>query len=99
MELARKLSELDFIVRRYTPTTGENMAALVAIGCSEGYTESAESWREFFSWLKGRGLSGVRLVTGDKCAGIVGAHNEVFLGARHRRCTVHFTATCSEGFP
>lgn len=35
------------------------------IGCSEGYTESAESWREFFSWLKGRGLSGVRLVTGD----------------------------------
>ena len=35
------------------------------IGCSEGYTESAESWREFFSWLKGRGLSGVRLITGD----------------------------------
>ena len=48
----------------------ENVAVLVAIGvnsagdrevigCSEGYTESAESWREFFSWLKGRGLSGV----------------------------------------
>lgn len=69
----------------------ENVAVLVAIGvnsagdrevigCSEGYTESAESWREFFSWLKGRGLSGVRLVTGDKCAGMLGALEEVFPG-------------------
>ncbi len=55
-----------------------------------GYTESAESWREFFSWLKGRGLSGVRLVTGDKCAGMLGALEEVFPGARYQRCTVHF---------
>ena len=38
-----------------------------AIGCSEGYTEPAESWREFLSRLKGRGLSGVRLATGDRC--------------------------------
>lgn len=69
----------------------ENVAVLVAIGvnsagdrevigCSEGYTESAESWREFFSWLKGRGLSGVRLVTGDKCAGMLGALEEVLPG-------------------
>lgn len=79
----------------------ENVAVLVAIGvnsagdrevigCSEGYTESAGSWREFFSWLKGRGLSGVRLVPGDKCAGMLGALEEVFPRARHRRCTVHF---------
>ena len=79
----------------------ENVAVLVAIGvnsagdrevigCSEGYTESAESWREFFSWLKRRGLSGVRLVTGDKCAGMLGALEEVFPGARYQRCTVHF---------
>ena len=44
----------------------ENVAVLVAIGvnstgdrevigCAEGYTESADSWREFFSWLRGRG--------------------------------------------
>ena len=76
----------------------ENVAALVAIGvnsagdrevigCSEG---SAESWREFFSWLKGRGPSGVRLVTGNKCAGMLGALEEVFPGARRQRCTVHF---------
>lgn len=60
------------------------------IGCAGGYTESADSWREFFSWLKGRGLSGARLVTGDKCAGMLGAPGEVFPGARHRRRTVHF---------
>lgn len=58
----------------------DNVAVLVAIGvnsagdrevidCSEGHAESAEPRREFFSWLRGRGLSGVRLVTGDKCAG------------------------------
>lgn len=60
------------------------------IGCAEGCTESADSWREFFSWLKGRGLSGVRLVTGDKCAGMLGAPGEVFPGARYQRRTVHF---------
>ena len=79
----------------------ESVAVLVAIGvnsagdrevigCSEGHAESAESRREFFSWLRGRGLSGVRLVTGDKCAGMLGALEEVFPGARHRRCAVHF---------
>ena len=55
------------------------------IGCAEGYTESADSWREFFSWLRGRGLSGVRLVTGDKCAGMFGALAEVFPEARYQR--------------
>lgn len=60
------------------------------IGCAEGYTESADSWREFFSWLKGRGLSGARLVTGDKRAGMPGAPGVAFPGARHRRRTVHF---------
>ena len=32
----------------------------------------------------------VRLVTGDKCAGMLGALEEVFPGARYQRCTVHF---------
>lgn len=41
----------------------------------------------------------MRLVTGDKCAGMLGALEEVFPGARNRRCTVHFYRTCWEGFP
>ena len=74
----------------------ENVAVMVAIGvnddgfrevigAAEGFTESAECWREFLSWLKSRGLRGVRMFTGDKAAGMVGSIAEVF-----QRCTVHF---------
>ena len=79
----------------------ENVAVMVAIGvnddgyrevigAAEGFTESAECWREFLSWLKSRGLRGVRMFTGDKAAGMVGSIAEVFPGAACQRCTVHF---------
>ena len=79
----------------------ENVAVMVAIGvnedgyrevvgCAEGFTESAECWRDFLSWLKSRGLRGVRMFTGDKAAGMVGSIAEVFPKARYQRCTVHF---------
>lgn len=79
----------------------ENVSILVAIGvngdgrreiigCAEGFAESKDSWKEFLLWLKGRGLSGVRMVTGDKCQGMVGALEEVFPQASYQRCTVHF---------
>lgn len=79
----------------------ENVSVMVAIGvnsdgnreiigCAEGFTESKESWKDFLLWLKGRGLAGVRMVTGDKCQGMVGALEEVFPQARYQRCTVHF---------
>lgn len=55
-----------------------------------GFTESKESWKEFLLWLRGRGLSGVRLVTGDKSLGLLGALEEVFPDAKYQRCTVHF---------
>ena len=79
----------------------ENVAVMVAIGvnsdgrreivgCAEGFTESKDSWKEFLLWLRGRGLSGVRLVTGDKSLGMLGALDEVFPEAKYQRCTVHF---------
>ena len=79
----------------------ENVAVMVAIGAdddgyrevigaAEGFTESAECWREFLSRLKSRGLRGVRMFTGDKAAGMVGSIAEVFPGAAHRRCTARF---------
>ena len=79
----------------------ENVAVMVAIGvnddgyrevigAAEGFTESAECWREFLSWLKGRGLSGVRMFTGDKAAAMTGAIAEVFPDAAYQRYTVHF---------
>ncbi len=79
----------------------ENVAAIVAIGVNsegrceivgyaEGFTESKESWKEFLLWLRGRGLSSVRLVTGDKSLGMLGALEEVFPETRCQRCTVRF---------
>ena len=76
----------------------ENVAVMVAIGvnedgyrevvgCVEGFAESKECWRAFLSWLKSRGLRGVRMFTGDKAAGMVGSIAEVFRGqipALHR---------------
>lgn len=60
------------------------------IGADEGFTESSECWREFLSWLKSRGLRGVRMFTGDKAAGMVGSIAEVFPGAAYQHCTVLF---------
>lgn len=79
----------------------ENVAVMIAIGvndegyrevigCAEGYTESKECWAEFLSWLKSRGLRGVRMFTGDKDSGMTGALAEVFPAAKYQRCTVHF---------
>lgn len=55
----------------------QNVSILVAIGVSnddcreiigaaEGMKEDKNSWRSFFVWLKERGLTGVRLIIGDK---------------------------------
>ncbi len=79
----------------------ENAAVMVAIGvnddgcreivgAAEGFTESAECWRVFLSWLKGRGLKGVRMIIGDKAASTTSAIAEVFPEAACQRCTVHF---------
>lgn len=79
----------------------ENVAAMVAIGvnddgyrevigAAEGFTESSECWRDFLSWLRSRGLRGVRMIVGDKASGMVGSIAEVFPEAAYQRCTVHF---------
>ena len=79
----------------------ENCSVLIAIGVNndgyreilgacEGLKEDTESWKNFFVWLKSRGLSGVKLVTGDKALGMVEAIGEVFPEAKYQRCTVHF---------
>lgn len=79
----------------------ENVSILVAVGVgmdgrrevlsvAEGMKEDSESWREFVKGMLARGLKGVRLVTGDRCAGLVAAVNELLPGARYQRCMVHF---------
>ena len=79
----------------------ENVSILVAVGVgmdgrrevlsvAESMKEDSESWREFIKSMLARGLKGVRLVTGDRCAGLVAAVNELLPGARYQRCMVHF---------
>jgi transposase-like protein len=68
-----------------------NVAILVAVGVNadgcreilgvmEGGKEDAAAWRKFVPHLKERGLSGVALVTSDKCLGRVEAVGEAFPG-------------------
>ena len=78
-----------------------NVAVLVAVGVNadghremlgvrEGGKEDAASWRAFLRHLKARGLRGVRLVTSDKCLGLLEALGECFPEAQWQRRMVHF---------
>lgn len=69
----------DIYLKRSWGGSYENVAVMVAIGvngdgyrevvgCAEGFTEPKECWRGFPSWLKSRGLRGVRMFTGEKAA-------------------------------
>ena len=79
----------------------QNVSVLVAIGVSregyreilgaaEGMKEDRESWKNFFVWLKERGLTGVRLFIGDKNLGMLETIGEVFPESKYQRCIVHF---------
>ncbi len=79
----------------------QNVSVLVAVGvnqdgyreilgAAEGMKEDSASWRNFFIWLKERGLGGVRLVIGDKNLGMLETVGEVFPEAKYQRCIVHF---------
>jgi putative transposase len=60
------------------------------LGVAEGPKEDMESWRQFLTYLKGRGLTGVQLVISDKCLGLVEAASEFYPEARWQRCVVHW---------
>ena len=60
------------------------------VGVAEGMKEDRASWEQFVRSLIERGLRGVRLVVGDRCAGLVATVNSMLPDARYQRCTVHF---------
>ncbi len=79
----------------------KNVAVLVAIGVNleghreilgviEGIKEDKASWLNFLRHLKERGLKGVKLITSDKCLGLVESLGEVYPDAKWQRCVVHF---------
>lgn len=76
-------------------------ALLVAVGIDErGYRhilgltvaakESEDTWYEFFSSLKQRGLRDVKFVISDKHEGLVSAADRSFPASSWQRCQVHF---------
>ena len=79
----------------------ENVSVLVAIGVdadgrrevigvAEGMKEDKASWEQFIRSMIERGLKGVRLVVGDRCAGLVATVDSMLPKARYQRCMVHF---------
>jgi len=79
----------------------ENVSVLVAIGVNaeghrevigvaEGMKEDRDSWEQFVRSMIERGLKGVRLVVGDRCAGLVATVGSMLPKARYQRCMVHF---------
>ena len=79
----------------------ENVAILIAIGvnsdgereilgAAEGMKEDKQSWKSFLIWLKNRGLSGVRLIVGDRSLSLEESIPEVFPETEYQRVKVHF---------
>ena len=60
------------------------------LGVAEGHKEDKSGWLAFLKHLKGRGLSGVRLIVSDACLGLRESTAEVFPDAGWQRCAVHF---------
>lgn len=86
------------------------VSGLVAVGVNEhgyreilglqlGDSESERSWTAFFTWLKGRGLTGVDLVVSDHHGGLVNAVRVQFQGATWQRCQMHLSANVTDATP
>ena len=86
------------------------VSALVATGVNEqgyrevlglqiGDSESERTWMGFFTWLKGRGLTGVDLVVSDHHGGLVNAIRVQFQGASWQRCQTHLAANIADATP
>src|SRR4030095_9682357 len=78
-----------------------NVSVLVAIGVgtdsfreilgvAEGAKEDKASWTAFLRYLKERGLSGVKLITSDRCLGLLESVADFYPDALCQRCVVHF---------
>ncbi|UFJ39938.1 IS256 family transposase [Brevibacillus humidisoli] len=69
------------------------------LGLMLGDTESEESWSEFFSWLKSRGLRGVDLVVSDDHGGLVRSIRQQLQGVAWQRCQTHFMRNVLDATP
>jgi putative transposase len=70
------------------------------LGISDGYRESAQSWKELLLECKARGLTlPPKLAVGDGALGFWAALREVYPTTREQRCWVHKTANVLNKMP
>ncbi len=78
--------------------TEDGRKELIAV--TDGYRESAQSWRELLLEAKQRGLSAdPSLATGDGALGFWAALREIYPATREQRCWVHKTANVLNKLP
>lgn len=78
--------------------TSDGRKELIAI--TDGYRESADSWRQLLLEAKGRGLTtSPKVATGDGALGFWAALREVYSTTRAQRCWVHKTANVLDKMP
>lgn len=70
--------------------TGEDGKREV-LGFAVYRNESSETWKNFLTGLKKRGLCGLKMITSDAHDGIVNAVREVFPDVPWQRCQFHFS--------
>ena len=93
-------SRYPFVLVDALVATGVNAQGYREIlGLQVGDSESERTWQEFFTWLKGRGLTGVDLVVSDHHGGLVKAVQQQFQGATWQRCQTHLSANIADATP
>ena len=99
---------VDALYLKYAKMSGWSPGALIALGIKGGYrefglkigdSESEATWSEFLTWLKGRGLRGVELITSDDHGGLVKAIRRHLQGASWQRCQTHFKRNILDSCP
>lgn len=70
------------------------------IGFQVGLRESAQSWHELLTDIKGRGLAiAPEIAVGDGAMGFWNALDKAFAGTKHQRCWVHKVKNVLNCFP
>lgn len=69
------------------------------IGFGVYHNESKDTWNNFLSGLKKRGLKGLLMITSDAHEGIRDAMNKVFPNVPWQRCQFHFSKNIADKAP
>jgi putative transposase len=80
-----------------TGVNGDGHREILGLHVTTG--EDGAGWLAFFRDLTARGLTGVRLVTSDAHAGLVGAVGATLPGASWQRCRTHYAANLMSATP